>query len=116
MNSCLQVILTAIDHLEDIVETGSPLWDHLLWLQSKGHSIALDPTDIKQLILNTERERIASNNIPQNNMLFDLGNLDIFSDQGNLSVNQIGQQDCREFFCCLDENRDKWPDVFNLFK
>ena len=105
-----------MDHIEDIVETGSVLWDHLLWLQGKDHSVDLDPTDIKFVIINTERERIVRNNIQQNNMLFDLGNIDIFSDEGNNSVNRIGQQDCKDLFYAIDENRDKWPDLFNLFK
>merc|ERR1712030_7480 len=77
LNSCLQLILTAMDHIEDIVETGSVLWDHLLWLQGKDHSVDLDPTDVKFVIINTERERIVRNNIQHNNMLFDLGNIDI---------------------------------------
>merc|ERR1712082_451099 len=49
-------------------------------------------------------------------MLFDLGNIDIFNDEGNNSVNRIGQQGCKDCFYAIDENRDKWPDLFNLFK
>ena len=29
---------------------------------------------------------------------------------------RIGQQDCREFFYCINQNREIWADVFNLFK
>ena len=49
-------------------------------------------------------------------MLFDLGNLPIMYEGGSSSVNRIGQQDCQDFFLCLDENRELWYDVFNLFK
>lgn len=31
-------------------------------------------------------------------------------------MDRIGQQDCKDFFFCLDENRESWTDVFNLFK
>ena len=96
-----------MDHIEDIVENGSVLWNHLLWLQGKDHSVPLDPTDIKHVIISTEHERTAKSNIQQNNMLFDLGNIDIFSEQGNESVNFIGQQDCKDYFYCLHENRKK---------
>ena len=53
-----------------------------------------------------------------NQMLFDLGNLPIMytEDGDDIRVNRIGQQDCKDFFYCLDENRESWYDVFNLFK
>ena len=116
LNSCLQLILTAKDQIECIVETGSVLWEHLLWLQGKDHSVVLDPTDIKQIIINAERERILRSNIQHNNMLFDLGTVSIYSEEGNKSVNRIGQHDCKDFFYSITENQDKWPDLFNLFK
>ena len=28
----------------------------------------------------------------------------------------MGQQDCKDFFICIIENREHWEDVFNLFK
>ena len=116
LNSCLQLVLTAIDHLEDITEFGSDLWNQLIWLQGKDPSVDLDPTDIKNEIIKTEQQRIIEANIPHSNMLFDLGNLPIMYEGGSSSVNRIGQQDCQDFFLCLDENRELWSDVFNLFK
>ena len=116
LNSCLQLVLTAIDHLEDITEFGSDLWNQLIWLQGKDPSVDLDPTDIKNEIIKTEQQRLIERNIPQSNMLFDLGNLPIMYEGGSSSVNRIGQQDCQDFFLCLDENRELWYDVFNLFK
>ena len=98
------------------METGSVLWDHLLWLQGKDYSVDLDPTDIKYVIINAERERALKSNIEHNNMLFDLGNVDIYGEEGNISVNRIGQQDCKDFFYAIAENQDKWPDLFSLFK
>ena len=49
-------------------------------------------------------------------MLFDLGNLPLMYGEEPSGVNRIGQQDCQDFFLCLDENRLLWYDIFNLFK
>ena len=46
--------------------------------------------------------------------LFDLGNLPGLNNE-ELQGRRIGQQDCKDFFLCLSENRDAWPDVFDLF-
>ena len=94
-----------MDHIEELVETGSVLWDHLLWLQGKDYSVDLDPTDIKYVIINAERERALKSNIEHDNMLFDLGNVDIYGEEGNISVNRIGQQDCKDFFYAIAENQ-----------
>ena len=115
LNSCLQLILTAMDHLDYIAETGSVLWDHLLLMQRTDPSINLDPTDIKFVLINTEKNRIIREEVPPSNRLFDLGNLPVLYED-SFSVNRIGQQDCRDMFYCIDENREIWPDVFNLFK
>ena len=31
-------------------------------------------------------------------------------------ITRLGQQDCKDFFICLTENRQHWHDVFELFK
>ena len=48
LNSCLQLVLTAMDHFGNIAEFGSDLWNQLIWLQGKDPSVVLDPTDIKK--------------------------------------------------------------------
>ena len=123
LNSCLQLVLTALDHkdnIDDMTSYGSAsvLWDQLIWLQGKDPSVILDPTDIKNVLIQKERERISRGNVSPHNMLFDLGNLQIMYDNNgdDMRVNRIGQQDCKDFFYCLDENRESWHDVFNLFK
>ena len=115
LNSCLQLVLTALDFKDMICSTGSILWQNLLWLQGKDSSVVLDPTDVKQVIIQTERTRILTKNVAPNNMLFELGNLPMLISI-ELRRTRIGQQDCKDFFFCIDENRDSWPDVFNLFK
>ncbi len=115
LNSCLQLVLTALDFKEMLCSTGSNLWQNLLLLQGKDSSTVLDPTDVKQIIIQTERTRILTQNVAPNNMLFELGNLPVkISNESRRE--RIGQQDCKDFFFCIDENRDTWPDVFNLFK
>ena len=115
LNSCLQLVLTALDFKEIICPTGSVLWQELLWLQGKDSSIDLDPTDVKLAIVQTETKRIITQNVAPNHMLFDLGNLPMLYGE-DLRVDRIGQQDCKDFFFCLNENRESWPDVYNLFK
>jgi ubiquitin C-terminal hydrolase len=115
LNSCLQLVLTALDFKDKICSTGSVMWQNLLWLQGKDSSVVLDPTDVKQVIVQTERKRMLAQNIAPNHMLFDLGNLPMLN-SNELRMNRIGQQDCKDFFFCIDENRDSWPDIFNLFK
>ena len=117
LNSCIQLVLTALDYKYDLKETGSVLWDHLIWMKGKDPSVVLDPTDLKDVIVQTERERIITGNLAPNHLLFDLGNLPIsVRNDREVSCQRIGQQDCKDFFFCLDENRKKWSDVFNLFK
>ena len=114
LNSCLQLVLSALDFKETISETGSILWQNLIWLQGKDASVPLDPTDVKHMIIFTERERILIMNIAPSHTLFDLGNLPGLNNE-ELRGRRIGQQDCKDFFFCIKENRDAWPDVFDLF-
>ena len=114
LNSCLQLVLTALDFEETISETGSILWQNLVWLQGKDASVPLDPSDVKQAIIFTERERILKRNIAPLHTLFDLGNLPGLNND-EFRAGRIGQQDCRDFFYCINENRDVWLDVFDLF-
>ena len=69
---------------------------------------------MKQAIIFTERERILKRNIAPLHTLFDLGNLPGLNND-EFRAGRIGQQDCRDFFYCINENRDVWLDVFDLF-
>ena len=114
LNSCLQLVLAALDYKGTILETGSVLWQNLIWLQGKDASVPLDPSDVKHAIISTERERILSKNVVPSHTLFNLGNLPVLYNEEYRS-GRIGQQDCKDFFLCLSENRVAWPDVFDLF-
>ena len=63
LNSCWQLVLTALDFKDVICPTGSVLWQNLLWLQGKDLSVVLDPTHDKQAIIHTEKARIARQNV-----------------------------------------------------
>ena len=80
----------------------------------------LDPVPIRDIIVNKEKQRILKGNIAPANRLFDLGLEEVF-EESNLvmdprGIQRLGQQDCRDFFICIIENREHWEDVFNLFK
>ena len=106
-----------MDHNSNLPHNGSPLWEHLIWLIKKGDSEPLDPIPLRNIIL--EKEKIIKHRIAPINRLFDLGQQEIFQ-ESNLLVNQgmhrMGQQDCKDFFLCLAENKTQWTDVYNLFK
>ena len=103
--------------MDELSEIGSTLWDSLIWLKGKDASVALDPTDVKLVLVQTERERIIRDNIAPHHMLFDLGNLPhVMDGSRQVSIQGIGQQDCKDFFYCLHENRQAWPDVYHFFK
>ena len=57
-NSCLQLVLVAMDHQENLIQTGSPLWAHLVWLQKKGNSQSLNPIPIRDIVIAKEKQRI----------------------------------------------------------
>ena len=120
MNSCLQLILIGMDYQKDLIQNGSPLWEHLIWLHKKGCSESLNPIPIRDIIISKEKQRILEENIAPINRLFDLGMEAIFPDRNLLidpqNSKRIGQQDCKDFFICLSQNKHHWPDVFSLFK
>ena len=119
LNSCLQLVLTALDYMdEDSFDgAGSYLWNALAGMRKENTSTSLDPTEIKNLLIRTERTRLIVGNIRQQHSLFDLQNIPaLHGHEGEAGRGRIGQQDCKDFFYCLDENRGNWEDVFALFK
>lgn len=114
LNSCLQLVLTAFDYMGNVSPTGSKLWNTLVELKTQDVSVVLDPSQIKDLIIQTERKRLREGNFAQRYSIFDL---QIPTGPcGSKRMSRIGQQDCKDFFFCLSENRESWEDVFKLFK
>lgn len=69
--------------------------------------------------MRAERNRIISDHVLPSNRLFhyyetsttDIKNLERLSE-----ASRIGQQDCQDFFICLNENKKYWQDVVKLFE
>ena len=118
MNSCLQVVLTALDHLDPPVKSGSPLYNYLMYFKDSVRVMPLDPTPVKDLIYLQEKWRILEQNVPSISRLFNFAGT-TSTNEAELCLEVLGrpgQQDCRDFFLCLQANKGAWPDVFNLFK
>jgi len=112
LNSCLQLVLTAFDYIGNDSYSGSTLWKTLVEMKAQNISTALDPSQIKNLIIQTEMEGLRKG--IYNRPIFDLSNLTV--PRGSRTVARIGQQDCRDFFNCLSRYRESWEDVFQLFR
>jgi hypothetical protein len=112
LNSCLQLVLTAFDYVGNVSSSGSPLWKTLVEMKAQNISTALDPSQIKNLIIQTEMEGLRKGIYDR--PMFDLSNLTV--PRGSKTIARIGQQDCRDFFNCLSQYRESWEDVFQLFR
>ena len=118
MNSCLQVVLTALDHLDPPVKSGSPLYNYLMYFKDSVRVMPLDPTPVKNLIYLQEKRRILEQNVSPIFRLFNFAGT-TSTNEANLCLEVLkrpGQQDCRDFFSCLLANEGAWPDVVRLFK
>ena len=118
MNSCLQAVLTALDHLNSPVQNGSPFYNYLMYFQDSERVMPLDPTEIKNLIFHQEKRRIVETNVSPVFRHFHFEGT-TSSNEADLCVEVLErqrQQDCRDFFSCILSNKKAWPDVSNLFE
>jgi hypothetical protein len=119
LNSCLQLILTAMDYDEYTSSStfNSELGKELLRLQNLSGNSTLDPTTVKDLIVTSEDTQIATRLSEISYRVIDPNYLENQSRQiRNLRLDlRNGQQCVRDFFLCLDENILSWPDVYSLF-
>ena len=98
LNSCLQLIMAAMDHFPDKLTFNSPLGLELIKLKNHATGIELNPTKVKDILVAQENARRIEN--PNAINILNLAN---------------GQQCVRDMFVCLTENLDYWPDVFSFF-
>ena len=117
LNSCLQLLLTAIDHSEIPVSFSSELGNELILLQLNKEANILDPTTIKHIIVTSEDTRIATRLSEITSEIDDQIELENRTRAiESLRLNLISGQQCvRDFFLCLQENILSWPDVFLTF-
>ena len=119
LNSCLQLILTAIDYDEFTITRifSSELGRELLKLHFKSGKEPLDPSIIKDIIVTSEDTRIA---MRLSELSYEIINQRHFEEQSmqirNLRLDlRNGQQCVRDFFLCINENLVNWPDVHSTF-
>ena len=117
MNSCLQTMLAALDHSDDLSLSGSTFWELLLWYKGMGTDTPINPVEIKELLYSRKRQRIIEGNVSPQFRLFHFANTTT-TDPEELEqhLNRRGQQDCKDFFICIEENKEHWQDIYNLFK
>ena len=94
----------------------SELGTEILMLQSNKKNLSLDPTNVKQIIVSSEDTRIALRLSEIESVIQDQEQLarrieSIKATRLNL-LN--GQQCVRDFFVCLNENMESWPDVYSF--
>ena len=117
LNSCLQLLLTAMDYSGAHVTFTSELGTEILQLKLDDQSRCLDPSMVKNLLVSTEDFRICSRiseleaeikdpvHLARQVDVIKSMKLDLYS----------GQQCVRDFFLCLEENILSWPDVCSSF-
>ena len=120
LNSCLQLMLAALDHSSvNTLHRSSQLMDLLKQYQAEDFSAVLDPKAIRNLLFEKEIERIRTDHVQPNNRLFHyFGSYTTnFQQLYDLTErSRIGQQDCRDFFICFQQNSFYWPDVYELME
>ena len=118
LNSCLQLILTAMDYDEfSAMILDSELGQELLTLHRNSKTKILDPSFIKDIIVTAEDVRVATRLSEISYQLLDNQQLSDRSSQIKNSRLDLrnGQQCVRDFFICLNENLLIWPDVYTQF-
>ena len=117
LNSCLQLILSALDHSNSVHAFTSELGQELLRLQRSEPEFALDAANVKQIIVTAEDTRIATRLSELQEEIADRIQLNArIADVEKLRLNLLhGQQCVRDLFVCLNENVMNWPDVFSHF-
>ena len=115
LNSCLQLMLTAIDQNSNNNIFNSELGVELKRLQANQSS--LDPSIVKDIIVTCEDTRIATRLSEIQAEIFHEDELERKSrliQSFRLDLRK-GQQCVRDFFVALNENLLNWPDVYNYF-
>ena len=119
LNACLQLILTAIDYNELLAKHSltSELGQELLRLHTISGKMTLDPSEIKNIIVAAEDTRVATR---LSEISYEIINQSLLEEQSaqirNLRLDlRNGQQCVRDFFICMNENLESWPDVFSMF-
>ena len=117
LNSCLQLVLCAMDQNSGGHVFNSELGIELERLQLNQSGMPLDPTSVKDIIVTCEDTRIATQ---LSELQLEISNQVEMNQRSqvitDLRLNlRSGQQCVRDFFVALKENLLYWPDVYNYF-
>ena len=117
LNSCLQLLLTALDHVDSSASFKSELGEELIRLRDSDQESSLDPTVVKNIIVTAEDTRIA---VRLSELEAEIKDKEELRHQTEivqtLRYNLLhGQQCIRDFFLCMQENAVSWLDVTSLF-
>jgi hypothetical protein len=118
LNSCIQLILSAMDHSESQDIFTSELGMELLHLQRSEQSSSLDSINVIHILVTSEDTRIAIRISELATEIDDPIQLEIRTDDiQSLRLNLISGQQCvRDFFLCINDNFLSWPDVYLFFR
>ena len=113
-------MLAALDYSSvNTQQNSSPLMKLLKQYQTEDIKTVLDPKALRNLLFETEIERIVGEQIVPNNRLFHYvgSSTTNFRQLNELTEgSRIGQQDCKDFFICIQQNNFYWPDVYELME
>ena len=118
LNSCLQLVLTALDYDEfSQLAFSSELGRELISMKLNSKTNLLDPTNCKDIVVTAEDVRIATRLSELSYQILDKNKLEEQSDRIKLLRMDLrnGQQCVRDFFLCLNGNLVNWPDVYSQF-
>ena len=117
LNSCLQLILIAIDHNQEIFDLSSELGNELRRLWNNNDGKILESMTVKYILVAAEDLRIATRLSELRNVINDPVQLNHQTRAvEGLRLDLISGQQCvRDFFICLKENIINWPDVCTPF-
>ena len=119
LNSCLQLVLLALDYCSDF-ELYSELGCELLSLHStsSSNSDGLNPTNVKNILVAADDTRIALRLSEVSMEAHDGINLEAQLESiRRMRLDLLrGQQCIRDFFVCLSQSKDQWADVCSLFE
>ena len=119
LNSCMQLVLAAVDHLNEISPDGSKLWETILSFKSNDFNQIINPLEVRDILIEKELERIISERTSPENRLFHFAGSTTNSERRLKQLSEasrLGQQDCKDFFIGIQENKQHWMDVYEIFK
>ena len=115
MNSCLQMVLNAVDRVEDTRSFVSDLGCQFVMLKDSNSS-SLNPKSIIDIIMEIEDLRIAKRLSEITECQYEQSQIDQMTRNIIRYDLSEGQQCVRDLLLCLQANSESWPDICSLFE